>query len=395
VLFFAIVFIFTLLIWLDFTLGRRDHQKSTIKKEFTLRQSHIELFTTGENLFNSLFQDIQQASHHIHILFYIVREDELSQNLFSLLKKKAKAGVEVRLLVDRIGSFNISNKTIKDLKAHGVHFCFSQKPSFPFLLYKLNRRNHRKICVVDGEVGYLGGFNVGNEYLGLDPKLGHWRDFHLRVSKDGVQDLQQQFLEDWKDATSLQLSDKVYYPPLPQGDIPIKFHPTDGAHVEEIFLNLFDRAKKEITVGTPYYIPGKKIQEALIKKAKSGVKVTLLLPKKSDHLFVKEAAMPYMKPLIEAGCEVYQYTYGFYHAKIIIIDHDLCDIGTANFDQRSFYLNKEMNCFIYNENFIQEVKTAVAKDLKQAEKVTYSTLERRTFIQKVEEKIGTLLSSFL
>jgi cardiolipin synthase A/B len=383
------------LIWLDFALGKRMHQRSTKKKSFPLRQSDCQLFKTGESLFSALFHDIKEASNHIHILFYIVREDAISKRLFRLLKEKAKQGVTVRVLVDRIGSMNISKATRKDLEDYGIHFSYAKTPTFPFFLYKLNRRNHRKICVIDGKIGYLGGYNVGNEYLGLDPKLGHWRDFHLKITGKGVCDLQQQYLEDWYDATKINVSGNTYYPPLRNGTIPIKLQPTDGAHVEEIFLELFDKANTSITIGTPYFVPGKKVQQTLIKKAKAGIKVTLLLPEKSDHLFVKQAAMPYIKGLLKAGCTVYQFTEGFYHAKVIIIDDELCDIGTANFDRRSFYLNQEMNCFIYDEAFVSKVKQAFSNDISISRKVTLEMINNRSLKNKIEEKIGTLFARFL
>jgi cardiolipin synthase A/B len=371
------------------------HQRVTKKKEFLLRQSNSELFNTGESLFTSLFHDIKEASSSIHILFYIVREDSISQQLFHLLKEKAQQGVTVRLLVDRIGSFNISKSTVKELEKHGIHFSFAKTPSFPYFLYKLNRRNHRKICVLDGKVGYIGGFNVGNEYLGLDPKLGDWRDFHLRITGEAVRDLQQQYLEDWHDATKKDIHSKEYFPPLKKGALPIKLQPTDGAHVEDIFLEVFSKAKVAITIGTPYFIPGKRVLAALEEKAKAGVKVTLLLPEKSDHMLVKQAAMPYVKRLLKAGCDIYHFTEGFYHAKVIIIDNAFCDIGTANFDKRSFYLNQEMNCFIYDKAFVNKVQNAVSNDIQHSKKVTMQMINNRSFLEKAEEKIGTMFARFL
>jgi cardiolipin synthase A/B len=387
--------VFIVLLWVDFVLGKRSHQRSVVKRSLPIRYGDCELFKTGNSLYESLFHDINKATDHIHILFYIVREDELSQKLFQLLKKKAAEGLTVRILIDRVGGYAVSRKTRRDLRNHGVSFAFSRVPTFPFFFYKLNRRNHRKICVCDGTVAYLGGFNVGNEYLGLDPKLGHWRDFHLRITKQGVEDLQTQFLEDWHDATNERVDGSSYFPPLNEGSIPLKFQPTDGAHVEEIFLHVFAKAKNSITIGTPYYIPGKKIQQALINKARAGVKVTILLPQKADHILVKQAAMPYLKELIQAGCHVYQFTEGFFHAKVVIIDDDICDIGTANFDMRSFYLNQEMNCFIYDQSFISKVREAVHNDIGRSVKLTEANIRQRTVKEKAEEKIGTLFAKLL
>lgn len=384
-----------LLIVLDEWLGRR-RKRHAPKREYPVRQSNITLFTNGQHLFADYFQEIQKATHHIHVLFYIVKTDDISQQFFSLLQQKAKEGVEVRLLVDWIGSFRLPRKTIRSLKKSGVRFAFSQKPSFPYFFYQLNRRNHRKITVIDGTIGYIGGFNIGKEYVGQDADFGDWRDYHLKICGEGVIDLQAQFFVDWKMATKEVVSiKKPYFPPLPSGTIAHRFIATNGDGLEEDFSRLIRQAKQEIIIGSPYFIPSKKVMEALIDARKRGVAVTILVPLKADHLFVKEAAFPYFYRLLKKGAHIYRFYQGFYHAKTIIIDDDVCDIGTANFDKRSFFLNGEMNCFIYDRAFTEQMKRVIRHELSRSERLTLDCWKKRSIWERGKESISALLERWL
>ena len=275
----------------------------------------------------------------MHVLFFIVKNDDISRTFLKLLIDKAQEGIEVRLLLDRFGSHYLSKEAIYSLQKHGVSFSFCHKVKFPFPFFSANQRNHRKITVIDGKIGYIGGFNIGEEYLGHNQRLGLWRDYHLRLTGEGIQDLQKQFLHDWLDDTDQNLLDSsLYFPTQQPGTILHRFIPTDGAYLQNTFLHLIESAKKELFIGTPYFIPGKKIMNALLKARKRGVQITILVPQKADHALVREAKFPYCRKLIQAGCNIYAFQQGFFHAKIIIIDDDICDIGTANFDMRSIYI---------------------------------------------------------
>lgn len=395
----VVVFVILLIIFLwlriDYKLGRKNHLNKVNKREYPLRKSNIKLFTNGNELFENYFNELKNAKDHIHIIFYIVKDDEISRTFLNLLQKKAQEGVEVRLLVDWVGS-KVSKQMRKELKKSGVHFQLGHKPRFPFLFYTLNARNHRKITVFDGKIGYVGGFNVGKEYLGRDPKYGFWRDYHLKIDGEGVQDLQKQFLYDWSDATNVDLfANPIFFPPLPAGQSSMKVVPTDGAYLQSHFLELINTAKKEITIGSPYFIPGAKVMNGLLEALKRGVKVNVLIPNKADHPFVKDAAYPYFSPLMQAGARILMYLKGFYHAKVFIIDDIMCDIGTANFDKRSLYLNHEINCYIYDPFFIQHVKGKIHEDIASSTELTLNDLKKRTFLQKSKESISTLLSHFL
>ena len=183
-------------VFMDFTLGRKKHLASAKTNTLPVRESDLAIFAEGPKLFDDLFSELQNAKQHIHILFYIVQDDKISQEFLSILKQKVKNGVEVRLMVDWVGS-GLKRKTIKSLKAAGVEFAYSQMPKLPFLFYSSQVRNHRKITVIDGQIAYLGGFNIGEEYNNHDPKLSPWRDYHLKMTGEGVSDLQSEFLEDW------------------------------------------------------------------------------------------------------------------------------------------------------------------------------------------------------
>ncbi|WP_235848320.1 cardiolipin synthase [Litchfieldia alkalitelluris] len=393
-----VVLVAVLLLWLyfDFKLGRKRHLSTVNKREYPERKGNLILFNNGEKLFKDLFDELRNAKEHIHLLFYIVKNDKISHEFLGILKERAEAGVKVRLLVDYIGGNKIPKKMIKDLKESGVQFFYCHKPKFPFIWYSLNERNHRKITVIDGKVGYVGGFNIGKEYLGRDPKFGFWRDYHLKVDGPAVNDLQTQFLYDFHDTTGEDLLvNTKYFPTLQEGPIPMKIVPTDGAFLQHHFTDLIKTAQEEILLGSPYFIPGKMIAQELINAANRGVKIKILIPRQGDHPFVKEAAFPYFNPLMRSGIEFYYYEKGFYHSKVIVIDDQICDIGTANLDKRSFFLNHEVNCFIYDFQFIQYVKGQMRKDFANASQITFNELKQRSIFQRGKEKFSTLISGLL
>lgn len=383
-------------ITIDLSYGRIVHLKRVRSRSFPLRQSDFRLYTYGNDLYDALFTDIKQAKHHVHVLFFIVKNDDISRTFLKLLIDKAQEGIEVRLLLDRFGSHYLSKEAIYSLQKHGVSFSFCHKVKFPYPFFSANQRNHRKITVIDGKIGYIGGFNIGEEYLGHNQRLGLWRDYHLRLTGEGIQDLQKQFLHDWLDDTDQNLLDSSLYFPMQQpGTIIHRFIPTDGAYLQNTFLHLIESAKKELFIGTPYFIPGKKIMNALLKARKRGVQITILVPQKADHALVREAKFPYCRKLIQAGCNIYAFQQGFFHAKIIIVDDHTCDIGTANFDMRSIYINHEINCLLYDKHFIQEVKRKFEEDLERSLLLSFEDVNPLSIIDRGKEWIGTILAFFL
>ncbi|MDN4524751.1 cardiolipin synthase [Fictibacillus fluitans] len=390
-----ILLLLSFFIWLDFHLGRKNVQRHEIKTPSSCSGNAL-LLTTGTQFFDTLFEDIEKARHHLHIQFYIYHEDCIGKEMSSLLKKKAKEGVQVRLLVDYMGSFFLKKKAIKELKKAGVQFAYSFSPEFPYFFYKLNRRNHRKVTIIDGHTGFMGGFNVGDEYLGRDPKLGYWRDYHMQLSGPVIHTFQQQFLMDWEAACGEKISgsENEYFPEQQEG--PIKITTLFSARdIYSFCLQQINQAKTSITIGSPYFIPDRTLQNALLHAIKRGVEVTLLVPMKSDHLLVKEASYFYFKDLLKAGCRVEEYYEGFFHAKVFLVDDKICDIGTANFDQRSFFTNSEVNCIFEDEHLIQEAQKAIKEDLDRSETLTLTVWERMSYWKKTKILVAKVFSPFL
>jgi cardiolipin synthase A/B len=364
-----IVILLLIVVWLfiDFFMGRKRHLHNLEHKTYPIRESNIQLFSSGPELFSDLFTEIKKAKAHIHIQFYIVKDDDFSIEFLTLIKEKAREGIEVRLLLDWMGSLKGKKTIIRQLENTDVDYAFCHVPKPPFLFYTLQVRNHRKITVIDGKIGYVGGFNIGKEYINLDPILKPWRDYHLRIQGEGVQDLQQVFFTDWEKSVNQPMQKKsTYFPLLKKGAYRHRFFPTEGFHLEDTFSTLIRSADHSIVIGTPYFIPRKKVFHELIAAVQRGVKLEILVPSKADHPLVKEASYPYLRRLIPLGATIYQYEKGFYHAKALLIDDKICDIGTANFDKRSFYLNYEINCFMYDHHLIEQVRGLLEKDQKNA-----------------------------
>lgn len=392
----VIIIIIGTYLTLDYKFGRKSHFANFKSHEFPYRNSNIEIFTHGNDLFNHMFEDIRNAQNHVHVLFYICNNDEFSQNFLTLLKDKAEEGVEVRLLLDWVGAFQIKKKEINELKTAGVQFSFSNKPRAPYFFYTSQARNHRKITIIDGKTGYMGGYNIGNEYVDLDPKLSPWRDYHLKIMGEGVQDLQTQFLTDWGAATKTNLlQNKVYFPKLPKGTTRHKLISNEGFLLEDTFSDLISGAKESITIGSPYFIPSKKVFNDLKRAVERGVSLTILVPYISDHPLVQEASYPYLRELLEKGASVHQFKNGFYHAKVLLVDNEVCDLGTANFDNRSFFLNQEINCFIYDPVIIEKVKHILKKDLSDSEKISKEDLESLGIFSTIKEWLAKPILHFL
>lgn len=390
--------IILLIIWLsvDFHFGRKAHRAAVKKISFPERQSDFELFTNGKALMKQLFHDLQKAKHFIHIQFYIVKNDKISMQFSNLLKKKAEQGIEVRLLLDRVGSSSFPINIRDELKKSGVKFFYSSQPKMPFLFYSLQRRNHRKICIIDGEIGYIGGFNIGKEYIGGDQKLSPWHDYHLRLKGEGVQDLEGVFLEDWRRSSGEELLYKeVYIKPHPQGQSRHRFLLSDGAFLEEEYLALFKSAKNMITIASPYFIPSDKLLQQLLSCLQRGVSVRIIVPFNSDHFLIKEASYRSFRMLIPKGAQIFQYEKGFFHGKYILIDQTIADIGTANFDQRSLFLNSEINCYIYDNHFIQMMLKEVHNDIENSQLLSLSDLEDLGLWNHLKEWTAARLSYFL
>lgn len=384
------------LIWVtfDLILGSKKRRETPSSSQLKMN-GNIEFVADGEDFFQMLLDDIKTAKQHIHMMFYIFRDDETGMEFIQQLCQKATSGVSVYVLADYVGSHGLKKSTIEQMTSCGIHFSYSRKIYFPFIFSTLNERNHRKITVIDGSIGYVGGFNVGDEYAGKKPKFGYWRDYHLCITGEAVNALQQQFLTDWEKDNPPLFEDDSFYPSLPQGKTTIQFHITNGSEVKESFASYIDQATTSIIIGSPYFIPGEMVQKSLVDAIQRGVSVKLILPMRADHPLVKEASYRYLVELIEEGGEVYQYMNGFYHAKVMIIDDKICDIGTANFDQRSFHINGEINCIFESPEVLAQIMEVINRDFIQSERLDLARLKKRTISNRLISPFAQLFSPFL
>ncbi|MEK4654110.1 cardiolipin synthase [Bacillus circulans] len=392
----SIIAILIFLLYLDFQLGKRAQQKKINRKNHPFRYSDFHIYSDGTELFPALFQAIEEAAEHVHILFYTIKTDSISNEFLNLLKTKAHEGVEVRLILDWLGSYKIRKKVRAKLKKAGVQFAFCQLPIFPYLFYSLQVRNHRKIAIIDGKVGFMGGFNIGKDYIHANYKLSPWRDYHLKLIGEGVDDLQREFLMDWLKASKINLlQNRVYFPLQKKGESRHQIIPTQGVYLEEIVCHVIKNCKSSLLITTPYFIPSKQITKELLRALHRNISITILIPDKADHLLVKEASFPYLRTLIAHGASVYQYMNGFFHGKLINIDNEIIIIGSANFDRRSIFLNHELNCCIYDQGFIERMNKITTEDLQQAKELSLEGLDTITIRSKLKEWIARLFAPFL
>nr|WP_168123103.1 cardiolipin synthase [Paenibacillus sp. HB172176] len=362
----------------------------------------IDIFTDGNDKFDALFADIEAAEHHIHLVYYIVRNDELGKRLIKALTEKAKQGVEVRFLYDHIGSLNLPRRFFKEFREAGGKETAFFRSRIPFLNLKINYRNHRKLVIIDGKIGYIGGFNVGMEYLGLNKNFGYWRDTHLRVQGGAVLQMQAQFFMDWNlvSATKLELYAK-YYPVHRErkGNIGMQLvgsgPDTEYLEIENAYIKMIYSAKEMICLQTPYFVPDESLLSALRVAALSGVHVRIMLPSKPDHFFVYWATHSYLGDLLAAGVQIYLYEQGFLHAKTLVVDGKAASVGTANLDIRSFRLNFEMNAFIFHEETALRLKRIFERDIASSRQLTRADYAGRPLFNRFKESISRLLSPIL
>ncbi len=362
----------------------------------------IEIFDDGKEKFEKLLEDMEQAKDHIHVQYYIFRLDDLGKRIVDVLIRKAKQGVKVRVLYDDIGSRGVRKKDFQELLDLGGEVGVFFPSILPLINPRLNYRNHRKIVIIDGRIGYIGGFNVGDEYLGLAKKFGYWRDTHLRIEGSAVHPLQTRFILDWTQASEthdIQYADR-YFPVIPQkGDVAVQIvssgPDSEWEQIKDGYLKMIYQARDYIYIQTPYFIPDASFIDAVRIACLSGVDVRIMIPNKPDHMFVYWATYSNVGKLLKAGARVYIYEKGFIHAKQIVVDDRVSTVGTANIDMRSFKLNFEVNAFIYDKNDSHRLAELFEKDILDSSELTYELYLQRTNMIKIKESISRLISPIL
>ena len=354
-----------------------------------------ELLIDGDATFKSIFEGIARAKDYVLVQFYIIRDDSVGQELRDALVERARAGVRCHLLYDEIGS-RLPKAYLKSLRDAGVDVRKFNTTQGKANRFQLNFRNHRKIVVVDGREAWVGGLNVGEEYKGLDPKFGFWRDTHMRVMGPVVQCVQIAFAEDWHWAAKSVLHDLNWDPqPAPTGGkigmLCLPSGPVDPLETCTLFfLHAINSAEKRLWIASPYFVPDEQFISALQLAALRGVDVRIIIPDEADSALVQLSAWSYMKDLEKVGITVYRYTKGFLHHKVMVVDDQYCTVGTANFDNRSFRLNFEITMGIADLDFTSQVAAMLEEDMANSRIATLSELEERSFFYRLGVRAARL-----
>ncbi len=357
----------------------------------------VSRFIDGKSKFDSLIDDIRHAKSFIHMEYYILRGDNLGRKVVGELTKKAAEGVEVNLLYDGMGCSGLPKDFFDELQEAGGHAVAFLPP----MIARINYRNHRKICVVDGEIGYIGGFNIGDEYLGAVRRYGPWRDTHLRITGDAVDQLEFRFLLDWNFTSKAKIGyNSRYFPEKLQYDgvkmqIVSSGPDTKWKNIRDGYFKMMNEAERNIYIETPYFVPDDSIFEALKVAALSGIDVRVVIPAHPDHFFVYWASMSYLGELLDVGVRCYQYEKGFIHSKAMFIDGIVSSVGTANMDIRSFDLNFEVNSFIYDRGVTEMLEADFLNDLKYCTEITPEWYRKRSAVFKIRESVSRLISPML
>ncbi|HWD89601.1 MAG TPA: cardiolipin synthase [Mucilaginibacter sp.] len=360
--------------------------------------NQVKLLINGEQKFPEVLEVLRNAKHHIHIEYYIFEDGRIGEEIKNILIQKAGEGVEVRFIYDDFGSRSIRKGFVDELIAGGVEAYPFYKVIFILLANRVNYRDHRKIIIVDGCIGFTGGINVSDRYIN-QPGQGYWRDTHVKITGPGVYYLQYLFICDWNFCSGKHLKlEKDFFctvsAPKGKATVQIAASGPDSDFPTLMFsmVQTIGLAEKELLITTPYFIPGGNILDALHVAAMSGVQVKILVPDKSDSVLVNMAARSYYSELLDAGVEIYLYQKGFVHAKTMVSDAQLCIIGTANMDHRSFELNFEVNSMIYDAETASELRDVFYRDIKDAKKINPETWRKRSFYKQLPEKVVRLFS---
>ncbi len=346
------------------------------------RGNNVDLLVNGEATFDSIFKGIAAAKRYILVEFYIIRDDSLGARLAQALCEKVKAGVSVYILYDEIGSRNFHRTGVyKSMRESGVRVVAFNTTQGRRNRFQLNFRNHRKIVVVDGLCAWVGGHNIGDEYLGLSKRHGFWRDTHTRLEGPAVLGVELAFATDWRWATRQDLDIEHRFTPPAAGDCNVLVFATDPESILEetglMFHQVIVEARYRIWIASPYFVPDRAIISALQLAALRGVDVRLIIPDQPDGPVVGMANWAFTRELLPAGVKVYRYQGGFMHQKVLLMDDLVAGVGTANFDNRSFRLNFEITLLTHSENFCKQVEAMLEDDLRQSRRVSQEEIDNK------------------
>ena len=384
---------------------KSEHQQminlvNSIQGSPYLANNEVEIFTNGKDKFDALKQDLLAAERYIHIQYYIIENDKLGNEIADILKQKVAEGVKVRVLYDHVGSFHFDMSYFKKLRRTGVDVYPFMKITFPEFANRINWRNHRKIVVIDGKVGYIGGMNIADRYID-GGKMNKWRDTHLRVKGDIVAALQVSFAIDWNFMKRELIEESVDM--VEPGSIanPIAMQlvtsgPTSQwVNMAFVFQKAIDCASKCVYIQTPYFLPSDSLLKALQVAALSKVDVRLMIPRKPDSILLRYASYSYVKQCLTAGIKIYFYEPGMLHSKVVLIDDDFVTTGSTNFDFRSIEHNFEANVLLYSKEFNHRMLEVMRADMQECTRISLRAWRKRPLWQKAVESIVRLFGPLL
>lgn len=366
------------------------------------KDNQVSIFTDGYEYFLTLLYNIGKAQHHIHIDVYIIEDDPLGNLIADTLIDKARQGVEVRLIYDDVGCWKVKDRFFERMRDAGIDVHAFMPVRFPAFTSKVNYRNHRKLCVIDGKIGFIGGMNIALRYV-KGTHRQEWRDTHLCVKGGAVYAIQRAFLVDWYFVDRTLITDRSYYPPVSASicndclaQVVTSSPITPWPDIMQGYVRILLQARRYVYMETPYFLPTEPVMFAMRTAALAGVDVRLMVPSHTDARLVEWASRSYMMEAIEAGVNVYLYKAGFNHSKLLVSDDNLCSCGSTNIDFRSFENNFEANIFFFDEEMAMRIKTIFLEDQKECVLVDdVSYFVKRPFLKRLFESIVRLLSPLL
>ncbi|MBV4204313.1 cardiolipin synthase [Bacteroides salyersiae] len=367
----------------------------------------VKLLTSGREKFNDLFEAIRGAKHHIHLEYFNFRNDSIANALFDLLAEKVKEGVEVRALFDAFGNWSnnkpLKKRHLKAIRERGIEIVKFDPFKFPYINHAAHR-DHRKIVVIDGRIGYTGGMNIADYYINGLPKIGTWRDMHIRIEGPAVDILQEIFLTIWNKTTKQNITGEVYFPertaPADSTDgitvaIVDRTPKKDPRMLSHTYAMSIYAAKENVRIVNPYFVPTSSIRKALNHALKKGTKVEIMISSKSDIPFTPDASLYKVHKLMKRGADIYLYNGGFHHSKIMMVDETFCTVGTANLNSRSLRYDYETNAFIFNKEFTAQLDSVFQADTQHCTRLTPEVWKQRSPWKKFVGWFANLFTPFL
>lgn len=369
-------------------------------KALLTTKNRVSILNNGKQTFNSIISELRKAKNHIHLEFYIIDDDNIGNEIREILIGKAKEGVKIRLIFDDVGSWKLGRNYLRSLEEAGIEFYPFMPVRFPFLANRINYRNHRKIIVIDGRVGFVGGINIADRYIVGNEEIPFWRDTHIKIEGEAVNSLQVVFLIDWYFVSEKIINDRLYFPKSKIQNrqlvqITASGPDSDWSSIMQAYFSAISTAMEYIYISVPYFIPNESILTALKTVALSGIDVRLIIPGNADSFLAYNGTMSYVEELLEAGIRVFGYKKGFVHSKLLMVDDVFASVGTANMDIRSFDDNFEVNALIYDEKLCNELKIYFLEDLSDCVEFELDTHRRRSLARKTVESFARIFSPLL